>query len=55
MRSSRQNDKLEQWVKHRTVEDEVLGLILGCKKTKKIFPPLVVSVIQIKHSNQFNY
>ncbi len=29
MRSRRQIDKLEQWVMHRAVKDEVLGSILG--------------------------
>ncbi len=32
MRSSRQNDKLEQWVMHRAVKDEVQGSILGSNK-----------------------
>ena len=32
MRSSRQNDKLEQRVKHRAVKDEVLGSILSSNK-----------------------
>ena len=36
MRKSRQNDKLEQWVMHRAVKDEVLGSILGINK-KKLF------------------
>ena len=30
-RSSRQNDKLEQWMMHRAVNDEVLGSILSSK------------------------
>ncbi len=34
MRSSRQNDKLEQRVMHKAVKDEVQGLILGCNKQK---------------------
>ena len=34
MKSSRQNDKLEQWVMDRDVEDEVLGSILGSNKQK---------------------
>ena len=37
MRSSRQNDKLEQWVMHRAVKDEVLGSILGSNKQKVFF------------------
>ena len=37
MRRSRQNDKLEQCVKHRAVKDEVLGSILSTKKTKRLF------------------
>ena len=32
-----QNDKLEQWVMHRAVKDEVLGSILGCNKRKVFF------------------
>ncbi len=32
VRSSRQNDKLEQWVTHWAVKDEVLGLILSSKE-----------------------
>ncbi len=34
MRSSWQNDKLEQWVMHRAVKDEVLGLSHGSNKQK---------------------
>ncbi len=34
MRSSRQNDKSEQWVMHWAVKDEVLRSILGSKKQK---------------------
>ena len=34
MKSSRQNDKLEHWVMHRDVKDEVLGSILGSNKQK---------------------
>ncbi len=52
MRSSRQNDKLEQWVMHRAVKDEVLGSSNGSNK-QKVFPPLIVSVIEIKHSKMF--
>ena len=37
MRSSRQNDKLEQWVMHTAVKDVVLGSILGCNKQKVFF------------------
>ena len=37
MRRSSQNDKLEQWVMHRAVKDEVLGSILGCNKQKVFF------------------
>ena len=37
MRSSRQNDKLEQWVMHTAVKDEVLGSILGSNKPKNFF------------------
>ena len=55
MMRSRQNDKLEQWVKHRAVKDEDLGSSLGSKKTKSFFPPLNISVIQIKHSYLFDY
>ena len=32
MRRSSQNDKLEQWLMHGAVKDEVLGSILGCNK-----------------------
>ncbi len=34
MKSSRQNDKFEQWVMYRAVKDKVLRLILGNKKRK---------------------
>ena len=37
MRRSSQNDKLEQWVMHRAVKDEVLGSILGSNKQKVFF------------------
>ena len=37
MRSSRQNDKLEQGVMHRAVKDEALGSIFGSKKQKVFF------------------
>ena len=37
MSCNRQNDKLEQWVMHRAVKDEVLGSILGSKKQKVFF------------------
>ena len=37
MRRSSQNDKLEQWVMHSAVKDEVLGSILGCNKQKVFF------------------
>ena len=37
MRSSRQNDKLDQWVMHRAVKDEVMGSILGSTKQKVFF------------------
>ena len=37
MRSSRQNDKLEQWVMQTAVKDEVLGSILGSNKQKVFF------------------
>ena len=37
MRNSRQNDKLEQWVMHRVVENDVLGSILGCEIQKVFF------------------
>ena len=37
MRNSRQNDKLEQWVIHRAVENDVLGPILGCEMQKVFF------------------
>ena len=37
MRSSTQNDKLEQWVMHRDVKDEVFGSILGSNKQKVFF------------------
>ena len=37
MKSSRQNDKLEHWVMHRDVKDEVLGSILGSNKQKVFF------------------
>ena len=37
MRSSRQNDKSEQWVMHRDVKDEVLGTILGSINLKVFF------------------
>ena len=53
--SCRQNDKLEQKVKHRAVKDQILGLILGSNKQKVYFPPLIVSDVQIKHSIHLNY
>ena len=34
MRRSSRNDKLEQWVMHRAVKDDVLGSIVGCNKQK---------------------
>ena len=37
MRSSRQNDKLEQRVMHRAAKDEVLGTILGSNKQTVFF------------------
>ncbi len=37
MRSSRQNDKLEQWVMHSTVENDILGSILGSEIQKVFF------------------
>ncbi len=37
MRSSRQNDKIKQWVMHRAVIDDVLGLVLDGKKQKIFF------------------
>ena len=37
MRRSRQNDKLEQWVMHGAVKDEVLGSILGSNKQRVFF------------------
>ena len=37
MRNSRQNDKLEQWVMHRTVENEVQESILGSEIQKVFF------------------
>ena len=55
MRSSRQIDKLEQLVMHRAVKNEVLGSILRSNKQSFFFPPLVVSVVQIKHSYVFHY
>ena len=36
-RRSSQKDKLEQWVMHRAVKDEVLGSILGSNKQKVFF------------------
>ena len=36
-RRSSQNNKLEQWVMHRAVKDEVLGSILGSNKQKVFF------------------
>ena len=44
MKSSRLNDKLEQWVMHTAVKDVVLGSILGCNK-QKVFFHLQLSVI----------
>ena len=55
MRRSRQNDKLELWVKHRAVKDDFLGSSLGSKKTKSFFPCIIVSIIQLKHSYLFLY
>ncbi len=55
MRSSWQNDKLEQWVMHREVREDVLGSILGCKKQTGFFPCVIVSNLQLKHSYQFNH
>ena len=37
MRNSRRNDKLEQWVMHWAVKDDVQGLVLGGKKQKNFF------------------
>ena len=54
MRSNMQNDKLEQWVMHRAVKDEVLGSIPGSNKQKVFFRPLIISVIQIKHFYLFH-
>ena len=45
MRSSRQNDKLEQWVMQTAVKDVVLGSILGSNKQKVFFSPLIICVI----------
>ena len=45
MRKGGQNDKLEQWVMHTAVKDEVLGSILGSNKQKVFFQPLIVCVI----------
>ena len=50
MRSSRQIDKLEQWVMHWAVKDEVLGLILGSDK-QKVFFHLYLSLLY-RVSNQ---
>ncbi len=50
-----QNDKLEQWVKHRAVKYEVMGSILGSNQKNSFLPPLFVSVIQIMHSNLIKY
>ena len=36
-RRSSQNYKLEQWVMHKAVKDEVLGSILGSNKQKLFF------------------
>ena len=37
MRSIWQNDKLEHWLMHRNVKDEVLGSTLGSNKQKVFF------------------
>ncbi len=37
MRNCTQNNKLEQWVMHRVVEDDVLGFILSCHIPKFFF------------------
>ena len=37
MRSNMLNDKLDQWVMHRAVKDEVLGSILGSNKQRVFF------------------
>ena len=37
MKRSSQNDKLEQWVMHKAVKDEVLGSILGSNKQRVFF------------------
>ena len=55
MMRSREDDKLEQWVMHTADKDEVLDSSLGGKKTKRFFPPLNVSVVQIKHTYLFDY
>ncbi len=55
MMRSRQDDKLEQWVMHTADKDEVLDSSLGGKKKKKVFSPLNVSVVQIKHTYLFDY
>ena len=37
MTRSSQNDKLEKWVMHRAVKDEVLGSIVGSNRQKVFF------------------
>ena len=55
MRGSRQTNKLEQWVMHRAVKNEVLGSILGSYIQKVYSSPFIVSFIDIKHSYLFNH
>ena len=46
VRSSRHNDRVEQWFMDRSVKVEVLGSILGSQK-KSFFPCLTVSVMSV--------
>ena len=50
MRRSSQNDKLEQWVMHRAVKDEVLGSILGSNNQRVFFHFLMSLLYRLKHS-----
>ena len=50
-----QNDNLEQWVKHRVVQYEVMRSILRSNQKNSFLLPLLVSVIQIMHSYLFQY
>ena len=53
-RRSSQNDKLEQWIMHWAVKDEVLGSILGSNKQRVFFHFLMSLLYRLKHSKLFH-